>query len=153
MLTKVTGITQPFRPYNELFAPCFINYEGGRLPDIAEGVVPNGLIDCCGQITIQKDVFFGHDTMLLTGSHDYNKLGEERKLTGIIGSIVIEEGAWVGSRAIVLGKPEGTVIGRNSIIGAGAVVTKSVPPYEMWAGNPAKCIKKYNQVSKLWETA
>lgn len=46
---------------------------------------------------------------------------------------------WIGNRALVL---QGVKIGDGAVIGAGSVVTKDVPPYEIWAGNPAKCIKK-----------
>lgn len=52
--------------------------------------------------------------------------------------VVIGENVWIGSRAIVL---KGVVIGRDSIVAAGAVVTKSVPPRSIVAGNPAKVIK------------
>lgn len=46
---------------------------------------------------------------------------------------------WIGGGVIV---KAGISIGTGSVIGMGSVVTKDVPPYEVWAGNPAKCIKK-----------
>lgn len=46
---------------------------------------------------------------------------------------------WIGSKCLVKG---GITIGDGAIIGMGSVVTKDVPPYEIWAGNPAKCIRK-----------
>lgn len=52
--------------------------------------------------------------------------------------IKIEEGAFLGAGTIVL---KGVTIGKASIIGAGSVVTKSVPPYEIWAGNPAHYVR------------
>ena len=55
------------------------------------------------------------------------------------GSITIGEHAFIGSGAIITGN---VTIGRSAIIGAGSVVTKSVPPCEIWAGNPAKFIKR-----------
>lgn len=45
---------------------------------------------------------------------------------------------WIGNRALVL---QGVTIGDGAVIGAGSVVTKDIPPYEVWAGNPAKKIK------------
>ena len=54
------------------------------------------------------------------------------------GKIIIEDGAFLGANTIIT-KP--CKIGRNSIVGAGSVVTKDIPPYEVWAGNPAKFIK------------
>lgn len=54
------------------------------------------------------------------------------------GPIIIEDGVWIGSNAIVL---SGIRIGRGAIIGAGAVVVKDIPPYAIAVGNPAKVIK------------
>lgn len=53
--------------------------------------------------------------------------------------IVINENAFIGAGSIIL---KGVTIGRNSIIGAGSVVTKDVPDNEIWAGNPARFIRK-----------
>ena len=53
--------------------------------------------------------------------------------------IVIEDDVWVGARAILL---EGVTIGHDSIVGAGAVVTKDVPPYATVAGNPARRVDR-----------
>ncbi len=116
----------------------FINKETGIEPEIADGVYVNGIVDCIHKITIEKDVFFGHDVMLLTGGHDYTKFGEERKKIGAGGPITIHEGAWIASRAIVLGPCE---IGKHAVIGAGSVVTHNIPDYEVWAGNPIRFIK------------
>lgn len=52
---------------------------------------------------------------------------------------VIEDEVWVGAGVIIL---RGVTIGRNSVIAAGAVVTKDIPPYEIWGGVPARCIRK-----------
>lgn len=53
-------------------------------------------------------------------------------------SVVIEDRVWLGSRAIVL---KGVRIGHDSIVGAGAVVTKSVPPYSVVVGSAARVIR------------
>jgi len=45
---------------------------------------------------------------------------------------------WIGNGAIVL---SGVMIGNGSVVGAGSVVTKNIPPYEIWAGNPARFIR------------
>lgn len=116
----------------------FINKEGGIEPEIAEGVYVNGLVDCIHKVTIERNVFFGHDVMLLTGSHDYTVFGEERKKRGGGGPITIREGAWIATRAIILGPCE---IGKHAVVGAGSVVTKDIEEYTVVAGNPAKIIK------------
>lgn len=53
--------------------------------------------------------------------------------------IHIKEGAWIGAHSIIL---KGVTIGAHSVIGAGSVVTRSIPDNEIWAGNPARFIKK-----------
>jgi virginiamycin A acetyltransferase len=54
------------------------------------------------------------------------------------GDIVIGNGVWIGDSVIVL---SGVHIGDGTVIGAGSVVTKSIPPYAIAVGNPAKVIK------------
>lgn len=56
--------------------------------------------------------------------------------------VVIKENAFIGAHSIIL---KGVTIGKNSIVGAGSVVTKSIPDNEIWAGNPAKFIKKITE--------
>ena len=51
----------------------------------------------------------------------------------------IGEDVFIGAHSIIL---KGVTIGARSIVGAGSVVTKDIPADEVWAGNPAKCIRK-----------
>jgi len=53
--------------------------------------------------------------------------------------VVIEDYAWIGGNSIIL---KGVRIGKGSVVGAGSVVTKDVPDFEIHAGNPARFIKK-----------
>ena len=53
--------------------------------------------------------------------------------------ILIKEGAFIGAHAMIL---QGVTIGRHSVVGAGAVVTKDIPDGQIWGGNPAVCIRK-----------
>lgn len=54
------------------------------------------------------------------------------------GKIKIEDHVFLGANTII-SKP--VTIGKGSIVGAGSVVTKDIPPYQIWAGNPARYIK------------
>lgn len=106
------------------------------------------LVDCLinsgdknGKIIIGDYVFMGHRVMLLARSHDIKKTNMERMTTIIEKPIIIESGVWVGSGSVVLG---GVRIGKNSVIGAGSVVTKNVPQNSIYAGIPAKFVKKIN---------
>ena len=118
----------------------FINRETGIEPDIAKGVVISGVIDCIDKITIEKDVFAGHNVMLLTGGHNPNLFGEARKGSTKKAPIHIKEGVWLGSCCIIL---QGVTIGKHAVIGAGAVVTKSIPDYALAIGVPARVVKYY----------
>jgi acetyltransferase-like isoleucine patch superfamily enzyme len=65
-----------------------------------------------------------------------------------MGSVVIQEGAFIGINAVIL---PGVTIGRNAVVAASAVVTKSVPPFTVVAGNPATIVKRYNDIDGSWE--
>jgi len=60
----------------------------------------------------------------------------------------IEDYVWIGESVCIL---SGATIGEHAIIGAGSVVKKSIPPYSIAVGNPAKVIKKLNMTTKCWE--
>jgi acetyltransferase-like isoleucine patch superfamily enzyme len=62
--------------------------------------------------------------------------------------IVIENDSWIGANVVVTA---GVTIGKHSVIAAGAVVTKSIPPFSIAVGNPARVIKQYNFESGKWE--
>ena len=92
-----------------------------------------------GSVKIGKFAFFGAGVMLLAASHDYSKFGEDRMDWLREGfDIKIEEGAWIGSGAIIIGP---CVVGKNSVVGAGSVVTHDVLPFSVVGGNPAKLIR------------
>ena len=72
--------------------------------------------------------------MLFAASQDYSRL----VLTDKVGDIVIGDYVWIGGGAIIL---PGVTIGEGSIIGAGSVVSRDIPPYSVAIGSPAKVIK------------
>lgn len=94
-----------------------------------------------GNIIIEDFVFFGHNVLVLTGTHNFNKFGKERMddipLSG--NDIIIKQGAWIASGAIILGP---CTIGQNAVIAANAVVNHDVPANSIFGGVPAKLIKK-----------
>jgi acetyltransferase-like isoleucine patch superfamily enzyme len=74
-----------------------------------------------GSVDIGDYVFFGHDVMLLPGTHDFRMRGPGRQLTRRTPdrNIVIAPGAWIASRAVIIGPCE---IGANAVAGAGCAV-------------------------------
>jgi acetyltransferase-like isoleucine patch superfamily enzyme len=65
-----------------------------------------------------------------------------------IGSITLEDDVYVGEGALILG---GTTIGEGSIVGAGAVVRKSIPPGSVVSGNPATVVAKVEDLIRFWQ--
>jgi acetyltransferase-like isoleucine patch superfamily enzyme len=105
-------------------------------------IVNNALFNVSGgEITIGEYAFFGHEVAVLTGTHDITKFGRERQTTFPRSGrdVVIEEGVWVASHALVLGPVR---IGKHAVVAAGSLVLDDVPPYAVVAGRPAKVIKE-----------
>jgi maltose O-acetyltransferase len=98
----------------------------------------NCFFDLSEAITINDRVAIGHEVMILTSSHH---IGSREYRAGVVwkAPIVIEEGAWIGARSIIL---PGVRIGAGSIVAAGAVVTKDVLPDCMVGGVPARIIRE-----------
>lgn len=98
-----------------------------------------------GRISIGRNVVFGEDVKLLTGMHmniaDSERNGVELHSVPESGrDIVIEEGVYIGSGAIIIGP---VVVQAYSMIAAGAVVVKDVKHRTMVAGVPARVVRKY----------
>lgn len=89
-------------------------------------------------ITIHNDAHIASGVRMLTHRLDTSNPDRE-DIHFIEGHITIGEHAFIGSGTIITGE---ITIGHSAIIGAGSVVTKSVGDYEIWAGNPAKFIKR-----------
>lgn len=100
----------------------------------------NTVISVYSPITIGKEVLIGAYSYIVSSNHNYERRDLPIWTQGVIEApIIIEDGVWIGAHVIVL---PGVTIGEGAIIGAGSVVSKNIPPYEIWAGVPAKFIKK-----------
>ena len=89
---------------------------------------------------MKDNVVISRGASIYTHYHDYLKRNE-REMAGpfIPSTLTIQQGVWIGAKAIIL--PKCFEIGEGAIIASGAVVTKDVSPYTVVAGNPAKVIK------------
>ena len=87
----------------------------------------------CQGVTIEDEVFIGHGVIMTNDKYpqiDASKWVLEKTL--------IKKGASIGSGTVLLP----VTIGEGAIIGAGSVVTKDIPAKEVWAGNPARFLKR-----------
>jgi acetyltransferase-like isoleucine patch superfamily enzyme len=113
-----------------------------RLKIHETAVVNNALFNVSGgTITVGEYAFFGHDTAILTGTHDIDKFGHERQLAFPREGrdVVIGDGVWLASHVLVLGP---VTIGEHAVVAAGSLVREDVAPYTVVAGRPAKVVKQ-----------
>jgi maltose O-acetyltransferase len=89
-------------------------------------------------VTIGDDVQIGPNVQLLTAWHPVEP-GPRRDKWEAASPIVIGDNVWLGGGVIVL---PGVTIGENTVVGAGAVVTRDLPPNVVAVGNPARVIRK-----------
>ncbi|MEV9499467.1 acyltransferase [Aliarcobacter butzleri] len=94
-----------------------------------------------GTITLESDVFFSQNVMLLTGRHNFESLDIETIRCEVQQNrnIYIGKGTWLAGGCIVLGNVR---IGKHCVVMSGSVVTKDVPDYCVVGGIPAKIVKK-----------
>ncbi len=137
IMSRLTGekIDASFR----LFPPFYTDF--GKNTHIGKDVFINSgcHFQDQGGIEIGDGVFLGHNVVLATINHDLNPT-QNRK--NHYAPIKLGAHVWVGSNATVL---PGVTVGEWSVVAAGAVVTKDVPPYTVVGGVPAKLIRKIHR--------
>jgi maltose O-acetyltransferase len=117
--------------------PVFMDY--GYQTSVGSGTFIN--FNCVildvGRVRIGADVQIGPNVQILTPTHP---IDPEQRRSGLEAAkpITIEDNVWLGGGAIVLA---GVTIGRDTVVGAAAVVTKDLPPGVVAVGNPARVIR------------
>ena len=113
---------------------------------------PNCTISALNSIIIEEDVVFGPNVVVVDHYHNYMDINTPISNQGITsnGKILIQAGSWIGSNAVIYTSKEDLVIGSNSVVAANSVVRKSVPPFTIVSGNPAKIIKQFDTKEKKW---
>jgi acetyltransferase-like isoleucine patch superfamily enzyme len=89
-----------------------------------------------GGIDIADDVMIGPNVSIITSGHPIEP--SRRRAFVIAKPIVIERGVWIAAGATIIG---GVTVGENSVVAAGSVVTRDVPPSTLVGGNPARVIR------------
>lgn len=122
--------------------------------NIGDGTIiqPGGHIAAAHKIDIGNKVLIASDVYITDHDHALDFFNDglaDGDFKGVYtDSVSIEDHCWIGEKVCIL---KGVTIGYASIIGAGSVVTKNVPEYSIAVGNPAKVIKRYNKVKRVWE--
>lgn len=145
------GLTRPFRSMvcHFIFLKCGKNVNIERGADFGTNIEIgdnsaigiNAYLNCTAKITIGNNVMMGSDVIIFTRNHEFLDITQPMTEQGFRKAepVIIEDDVWIGSRVIIL---PGVRVGRSSIIGAGAVVTKDIPSFSIVGGNPAEIIKK-----------
>jgi len=95
----------------------------------------------CNKVSIGNHVMIGPSVQLYTAAHDIHAEARNQGWE-VAKPINIADNVWIGGSAILL---PGVKVGMNSVVGAGAVVTKDVPSNTIVAGNPARVIREIIQ--------
>lgn len=92
-------------------------------------------IDCLVPVVIKSNVVLSQGSIILTGNHDY----KTPHFNLVTGSVIIQEGAWIGAGAII---NQGITVGSHAVLTSGSVATNNLDPYGIYQGNPAKKIRE-----------
>lgn len=87
-------------------------------------------------VRLEDDVFIGPNATFTNDKYPRSKVYPDA-----FSKTVVKRGASIGANATILC---GVTVGEGALVGAGSVVTRDVPAHEVWAGNPARCIRKLN---------
>lgn len=102
-----------------------------------------------GPVTIGNHVILAQNIVMSGLNHKYTDIHIPIHLQPVTTApIVIEDECWIGANTVITA---GVTIGKHSVVAAGAVVTKDIPPYSVAVGNPARIIKQYNVVTGTWD--
>ena len=93
-----------------------------------------------GGLDIADDVMIGPNVNIITAGHPLDP--SQRRAVTIGKPIVIERNVWIAAGATIIG---GVTVGENSVVAAGSVVTKDVPPNILVGGNPARVIRSIGE--------
>ncbi len=116
-------------------------YRGAQLIIGKNTGISNSIIIAKEKIQIEDNVLIGAGCKIY--DNDFHSMCYEERINGtdnpLVAPIFIRRGSFIGAHSIIL---KGVEIGEESVVGAGSVVTRNIPSNELWAGNPAKFVRK-----------
>jgi acetyltransferase-like isoleucine patch superfamily enzyme len=104
------------------------------------------------RIHLERDVIVAQDVLIVDQNHAYEDttlpIGDQGFTKG--GTIRIGQGSYIGHGAAIISSRGNLVLGRNCVVAAHAVVTRSAPPYSVLSGNPAMIVRQFDPVKQAW---
>lgn len=97
-----------------------------------------------GRITIGNKVMFGPSVTIATVGHPVHP---DYRMYMYTNPVIIEDNCWIGAGAVIC---PGVTIGQNSVIGAGSVVTKDIPPDSVAVGNPCRVLRQIDDNDRTY---
>lgn len=134
------------------------------VPEIVAGALPaitlgNGCkigrrctISAKNRICLEDDVMIAPSVLIMDHAHEFSDVSAPIHAQGLTagGTIRIERNCWLGHGAAVICNSGELILGRNSVVGANAVVNRSVPPFSVVVGSPAKVVRQYEPTTGKW---
>lgn len=110
------------------------------------------IISARNLIHIERDVLIAQWVLIVDHNHAYEDITVPIVNQGITegGRIRIGQGSWIARGAVILCPKGELTIGRNCVVAANSVVTRSIPDYSLVAGLPARIIRQYDTKTKTW---
>lgn len=137
----------------------WINIAPGNSANTPKIVIRDGckigrrsMISARNEIVFEEDVLTAPSVLVMDHNHEFADPETPIHAQGVTpgGTITIEKNCWLGCGAVIVCGKGNLRIGRNSVVAANAVVTRSFPAYSVIAGNPAKLIRRYDESHKEW---
>lgn len=101
-----------------------------------------------GPIHIGNNIIIAQNVVMSGLNHEYQDIATPIVKQNVsVSKIIIEDDCWIAANVVITA---GVTIGKHCVIAAGSVVTKSIPPFSVAGGNPAKIIKTYDITTKSW---
>ena len=104
------------------------------------------IISAKNHIHLERDVLVAQSVLIVDHNHAYEDIDSTDRQQGITegGTIRIGQGSWIAHGVAILCPKGELIIGRNCVVAANSVVTRSIPDYSLAAGYPAKIIRQYD---------